>query len=621
MKSALVSVPLSFLAPLLLLAMGTLGCRNTDQSPASTMLPEPAPQPVADSVSPWADDVEGDLQDELLRSLASLWWENIVERAPTWSTYVGDTRYNGQLGDISPEAAERERLTTQGFLELSEEIDVSILTASERITLELLREDWNVELARAASGIDLASWNINPRGGPQNNLLSLAADQPLSTKRERSQLIQRWHAITGHLDQHIKNLKRGLDNGRTASHNAVLETIEQLDALLATPAVESPLVTPASEHSSEFGDQVAALVEQEVYPAFTRYRDFLRDEYLVHARPDSEPGVIHVPAGEEYYRVAIREHTSLDLSPETIHEIGLGEVARIREEMSRLGQRVFGTSEVPAIQERMRSDPALHFTTGEEVQATAEATLARANAAVEGSFGILPNAECIVVPIPDHEAPYTTIAYYRGPAADGSRPGRYYINTYEPTTRPRYEAEVLALHEAVPGHHLQIAIAMELSELPIVRRHFSSTAYVEGWGLYTERLGDEMGLYTGDLDRLGVLSFDAWRACRLVVDTGLHALGWSRDQAIEYMVLNTLLARNNVENEVDRYIAWPGQALAYKLGQLEILQLRAESKAALGDSFRLADFHDRVLENGAVTLKVLRKHVEEWIASSAAGDL
>ena len=566
--------------------------------------------------SPWKDDVEGDLQDELLKSLAALWWERGMERNPTWATYTGDPRYHGRLRDNSPEAEARDYLAITEFLSLSDEIDASSLTDSERITFELLREDWNVRIAQHESGVDLASWSINPRGGPQNDLQSLAADQPRSNETERRQFVQRWRAIPGYVDQHIANLRRGLENGRVAPYNSLRETIEQLDDLLATPLQESPLVKPALESGDGLGTDIRALTLLEIYPAFERYRDFLKNEALPNARSDDQPGVMHVAGGAAYYHAAIREHTSLDLSPNAIHEIGLSEVARIRAEMSQLGERVFGISDVAAIQERMRTDPALHFETAEEIRGVAEATLARANDASPDSFGILPKADCVVVPVPEHEAPYTTIAYYRGPAADGSRKGRYYVNTYKPETRPRYEAEVLALHEAVPGHHLQIAIAMELSELPIIRRHMESTAYVEGWALYTERLGDEMGLYSGDLDRLGILSFDAWRACRLVVDTGLHALGWTRDQAIEYMLENTLLARNNVENEVDRYIAWPGQALAYKLGQLEILQLRAEAKAALGPAFRLSEFHDRLLENGAVTLEVLRRHVQSWITES-----
>jgi uncharacterized protein (DUF885 family) len=228
-------------------------------------------------------------------------------------------------------------------------------------------------------------------------------------------------------------------------------------------------------------------------------------------------------------------------------------------------------------------------------------------------FGILPQADCEVVRIAAHEEKDSTIAYYRRPAPDGSRPGRYFINTFAPETRPRYEAEVLAYHEGIPGHHLQIAIAQELTSIPLFRRHTGSTAFVEGWALYTERLSDEMGLYSGDLDRLGVLSFDAWRACRLVVDTGLHAFGWSRQKAIDYLYENTLLAKNNVVNEVDRYIAWPGQALAYKIGQREILSLRDRAQAELGPDFSYPEFHDRVLENGAVSLETLRSVVGSWI--------
>jgi uncharacterized protein (DUF885 family) len=221
-----------------------------------------------------------------------------------------------------------------------------------------------------------------------------------------------------------------------------------------------------------------------------------------------------------------------------------------------------------------------------------------------------------VVRVPAAEEQETTIAYYRGPASDGSQPGRYFINTFAPETRPRYDAEVLAFHEAVPGHHLQIALAQETESLPRFRRETGSTAYVEGWALYTERLADELGLYSSDLDRLGMLSFDAWRACRLVVDTGLHAYGWTRQQAIDYMTANTLLAENNVENEVDRYIVWPGQAVAYKVGQREILALRAEAQAKLGERFDLKAFHDVVLGSGAVTLRVLRQNVQEWIERS-----
>jgi uncharacterized protein (DUF885 family) len=259
----------------------------------------------------------------------------------------------------------------------------------------------------------------------------------------------------------------------------------------------------------------------------------------------------------------------------------------------------------------------LYFATRDEVAEKAESALARATAAIENWFGCLPKAGCEVVRMSEYEEKHSTIAYYRQPAADGSRPGRYYINTYAPETRPRYEAEALAYHEAIPGHHLQIAIAQELEGIPEFRKNSGVTAFIEGWGLYSERLADEMGLYSSDLDRIGVLSYDSWRACRLVVDTGMHAMGWTRAQAIDFMVNNTALAENNIVNEVDRYITWPGQALAYKTGQLEMMQLRGEAKAKLGEKFDIKDFHDVLLDNGAIPLQALRQVVREYAAGGS----
>jgi uncharacterized protein (DUF885 family) len=398
----------------------------------------------------------------------------------------------------------------------------------------------------------------------------------------------------------------------------------QLDDLLAMPAEDCALSEPARRELPGARDvgawrgAVVAAVRDEIYPAFDRYRRTLRESVLPRARSDDRPGILFVEGGEAAYRAAIRRHVSLELPPEAIHAIGIEEVARIRAETSGLGLRVFGTGDLAEIQRRLRTDPALHFTTRAEVEAAARAALERAEAVVARCFRRLPRARCEVVRVPAHEERDTTIAYYREPALDGSRPGRYYINTSEPQTRPRYDAEALAFHEAVPGHHTQIALAQELEGIPALRRHFGATAFVEGWALYAERLADELDLYAGDVDRLGMLSFDAWRASRLVIDTGIHALGWTRRQAIDYLVQNTLLAENNAVNEVDRYIAWPGQALAYKLGQRELMRYRARSQAALGDRFDLAEFHQRLLENGALPLALLSRRVDAWLALETA---
>jgi uncharacterized protein (DUF885 family) len=276
---------------------------------------------------------------------------------------------------------------------------------------------------------------------------------------------------------------------------------------------------------------------------------------------------------------------------------------------------VLGTRELPETLDRLRHDAALYFSTRDEVQAKAETALARARAAIPDWFGILPAAPCVVVRMEAHEEKHSTLAYYRQPAADGSRPGQYFINTYQPETRARYEAEALAYHEAIPGHHLQLAIGQERTDLPAFRRHLGPTAYVEGWGLYTERLSDEIGLYSGDLDRFGILSFDAWRASRLVVDTGMHAFGWTRTQALEFMSQHTALAANNIANEVDRYIVWPAQALGYKIGQLELLRLRAVAEERRGAGFRIRDFHDVVLGTGALPLPTLRVLVEAYASA------
>jgi len=516
--------------------------------------------------------------------------------------------------------------------------------------------------------------SLDARSGPQVDLLSLAEDQPVATPTERAQLLERWQRMPLSIDRSAANLRRGLAVGRAASHTAVAGVIAQIDALLAAPLEDSPLVKPAtgggtwvepiagdrdlvvlgSRHGVRANALVAVnqplrveahgqptkllvpaaddpldptarghylveverIVRDKIHPAFERYREVLRDEVLPRARDDDHPGLAALPGGADHYRLCIKRETSLDLSPEEVHAFGLAEVEKIRDEIAALGLKVFGTSKVPEIQEKLRGSPEMHFQNAGEILAKAESTLARANRAVPSTFGILPKTRCEIAVIPAHEAPLSTIAYYRQPSADGSRPGRYYVNTYAPTTRTRYEAEVLAFHESVPGHHLQIAIAQELQDLPLVRRHSGSNAYVEGWALYTERLCDEMGLYTSDVDRLGMLSFDAWRACRLVVDTGIHAMGWSRQRAIDYMLANTLLAANNVENEVDRYIGDPGQALGYKVGQREMFELRAKAMAAFGDRFDMRAFHDHVLGQGAVSLAVLRETIGEWIASA-----
>jgi uncharacterized protein (DUF885 family) len=528
-----------------------------------------------------------------------------MRAAPTWATSLGDRRFDDRLSDISPAGYATERERRQDVLARAKTIDPSTLGSADRVTRRLLIEECETWIATDACRFE--EWTVDPMGGPQTELLNLPELTPLRTKAEADAYVKRVQAMAPFLDQHVANLKRGLASGRTATVDAVMKTLAQLDRLAELPENDwtffEPLRTPGAIGSKEDVARteaaIATAIRDEVQPAFERYRTFLRTQVLPAARPQDKAGLVALPGSRECYSPAIRNHTSLELTPEELHALGKSEITRIRAELSALGQKVLGTSDVAEIQRRLRTDPAMQFKSAEQIEAKAREALTRAQAAVPKWFGVTPRAACEVRPMGMHEAPQSTIAYYQQPALDGSRPGIYKLNTYKPETRPRYEAEALAFHESIPGHHLQIAIAQEMGGLPEFRKHTGTTAYGEGWGLY----------------RIGILSFDAWRASRLVVDTGIHAFGWTRQQAIDYMMENTVLAANNIENEVDRYISWPGQAVAYKVGQLEMLRLRERAKQQLGQRFDIRAFHDVVLSQGAVTLPVLREQVEAWVAS------
>jgi len=538
-----------------------------------------------------------------LDQLAADYWEAFLERHPVQATALGDRRYDDRLDD--------ETLTGRGaWARRLEELEARLAVlpdGGDPVTRAALAESLRTDMAFLDA--DLGSFSVDPMDGLQAALLSIPSYQLIRTAAEADALLARWRAMPAALDVAVDRLRGGLRAGRTGVATPVAKVVEQIDDLLARPDADWPLATPA-EQAPEIRDELLRVIGEEIRPAYRRFRAFLADELMPHARPDDRPGLLHVPDGQDAYRLLARAHTSLDTPPEEIHAIGLAEIERIDGEFVELGARLLATDGLAATLRALREAPVLHFTTRDEVFETAVRSLERANAAIPDWFGRLPKAPCEVVRMPEHEEKHSTIAYYREPSADGSRPGQHFINTYAPETRPRYEAETLAFHESVPGHHLQLAIMQELEDLPAFRRFNGCTAYIEGWGLYTERLSEEMGLLSGDLDRFGVLSFDAWRASRLVVDTGIHALGWTRQQAIDCMLAHTALGENNVANEVDRYIVWPGQALAYKLGQLELLRLRAEARERLGDRFDIRRFHDVVLGSGALPLPVLRQVVE-----------
>ena len=549
-----------------------------------------------------------------LDRLAEDYWDAVLLTDPTQGTVIGDHRYGDRLGDISTAghaaAVGRFEAIRDAVAALPPELD-----PEAALTQAALAQAVADKLAFLAA--DPRAFTVDAMNGPQTSFLDIPSLQPLRDPADGEAMLTRWWAMGPWVDQQVVQLRRGLDEGRTSVAGSVGRVIAQLDELLARPLEDWPLLEPLQAKHASWSDGawrafevgLAGAVRDGLRPAFVRYRAFLADEALPRARDEAHVGICHLPGGLETYASLARAHTTTDRSPQEIHEIGLAEIARIDAEIVELGGRVLGTRDLPTTLAALRGDPSVHFSSGEEIVGVAERSLARAVAAIPAWFGRLPQAQCVVVRMQAHEEQHATIAYYREPPQDGSRPGRYYINTYAPQTRPRYEAEALAFHESVPGHHLQIAIGQELEHLPAFRRHAETTAFVEGWGLYAERLADEMGLYSADLDRIGMLSFDAWRASRLVVDTGMHALAWSRSAAIDFMAAHTALATNNIANEVDRYIGWPGQALAYKIGQLEIRALRGEAQAALGAAFDIRRFHDAVLGHGALPLGVLRGSV------------
>jgi uncharacterized protein (DUF885 family) len=545
--------------------------------------------------------------NDALADLADRYWDAWLAAHPTSGTALGERRYDDRLDPIGPEpdaARDRELRALQAELAA---LRPRLETDDDRLTAADL--DSRLRADRDLLAADPHAYTVDALEGPQVGFMNLPTLQGFATAEERQAMVARWRAMPAWVDDLADQHRRGLREGRPVPRALVDRVVAELDDLMAQAPADWPLAKPARNGAdAEFADAIRGAVD-ELRAAFGRYRTTLVDELRPAGRDDEHVGLMHLSGGAEIYAGLARAHTTIDLAPQALHELGRDEIERIDAEFVELGGRLIGTRDLPSTLARLRDDPALHFATRDEVFESALGTLERANDAIPDWFGRLPKARCEVVVMQPHEEKHSTIAYYREPASDGSRPGQYYVNASEPQTRPRYEAEALAVHEAVPGHHLQIAIAQELDHLPAFRRLWGSTAFVEGWGLYTERLADEMGLYSTEVDRFGILSFDAWRASRLVVDTGMHALGWSRGRAIAYMLEHTALAPNNVANEVDRYITWPGQALAYKVGQLELLRLRDEVQSRLGDAWDVRRFHDAVLGEGALPLGVLRESV------------
>ena len=442
------------------------------------------------------------------------------------------------------------------------------------------------------------------------------------SRQDFADYVARLRDFSRHCDQQIELLRKGIEEGLTQPAIIMRDSTAQAAAHAVDDPAESLLLENVAEEAREgLGEdqwravetEIRAAIRSSVIPAYQRFAEFLEKEYLPVCR--GSVGASAMPGGREFYRDRVRRFTTIDVTPEELHQTGLDENARIREAMEAIVDQVRFDGDLPAFLQYLRSDPKFYAETPEELMKEVALILKKADGRLPELFGRLPRIPYGIREIPAYVAPQTTSAYYWPPATDGSRGGFYYVNTYNLSSRPLYQLEALSLHEAVPGHHLQLALQAELTDLHPISRESNFTAFIEGWALYSEQLGGEIGFYKDPYQEFGRLSMEAWRASRLVVDTGIHWMGWSRGQAIEYMRDNTALSEHNVIAEIDRYIGWPGQALAYKTGQLVISRLRATAEKELGDRFDVRAFHDRVLEAGSIPLPLLEKRVDEWIAA------
>ncbi len=557
------------------------------------------------------------MSDETLRSLAEEYWETLLETSPSTATLLGDHRYDDRLEDLSADAERVLRDRWASIRSRLSEIGPDRLDVGDRVTCGLLA----AELDDAMASIDqhLFELQSDQMTGFHIELLQAVPVMAAPDQRSADMLVERFRQIPRALQQAARRFLDGAAAGRTPAAVCVARSVNMIEGYLASSLDVDVFATVGGPDDWD-RTELRRVVEDEVRPAYRRMADTLKGQLLPVARDDEHCGLSWLgDDGARIYATLVLHHTTLDLPPEEIHAIGMKEVTeKLPAEYAEVGGRLFGLTDPVEVLDRLRTDPELRYTTGEEIMGDAREAFEAGKAAMGEWFGRLPQSPCAIEEVPAFLAADSPSAYYFPPAGDGSRGGTYYVNTHHPENKARYETASIAFHEAIPGHHLQLAIATELTDVPRFRRFsLANTAYVEGWGLYSERLADDMGLYRNDMERIGMLAADSIRACRLVVDTGLHALGWTRQQAIDFMAANTPVSVEEVTVEIDRYIGMPGQALAYKLGQREILRLRASAQARLGEAFDFPGFHDAVLTSGAVRLPILAELVDAWVAAKA----
>ncbi len=548
--------------------------------------------------------------DPAAKALADGYIAAYFDRYPEQATEYGvPGHHHDKLTDNSLDALKAWEAKEDAWLIEAKAIDPSaIATSPMRAAYAIARESIESNIGSRVCRDEL--WNVSQMTGWQVDDGYLVTIQPVGNEQARAEALARWALLPHYIDTEIVNLREGLKLGYTAPKESVKIVLDQINSLATAPAADSPFMSPVQrDKDPAFDKAFTALVNTQLVPAFKRYRDFLQKEYLPGAR--EAIAVSANPEGSACYAASVRYHSSLPILATDVHALGLKEMDGITAEMKTIAERSFNTSDVPALLQKLRTDRQYMFKDRADLLAYTEAALTRAKAAIPDWFGLKPKADVRMEPYPkfrEKNAPNE----YNPPAEDGSRSGLFYVSAYQAEKKSRAPQESTAFHETIPGHHMQMSIALERKEIHPIGRYIFNSGYVEGWALYAERLADEMKLYSGDLDRLGMLSGQAFRAARLVVDSGIHTMGWTRQQAIDYMLAHTAEAKDDIASEVDRYIIYPGQATAYMLGELEIRRARAAAEQTMGAKFNIKTFHDQVLEDGGVPLTFLSAKIKGW---------
>jgi len=559
--------------------------------------------------------------DQALTDIVDRHWAWTLENYPEMRAEYGDDSGNAQWTDISLEGFAQRQQALAAFAVELDAIEPATLSENARLNRLMLSREIRDELKAYDSGLHLMG--INMRSGPQHRH-AMAEWIPLDSAQDFEDWLSRLEKLPEQLQQHQRLLEAGIERDRVQARIVMARVPDQINRVVVSDSEQSPFYKAfvqlpddiPAETATRLRQRAKSLIENQLNPAYSKFGEFIESTYLPATR--EQPGVGSLTGGKALYRERVAHYTTTELSPEAIHQIGLDEVARIREEMEQVIAEVGFQGDIAQFNNYLRTDPQFYYESPEALLEGYQAISKRIDPQLVKLFGQLPRMPYGVRPIPEEMAPDTTTAYYMGPAADGSRAGWYYVNLYKPEVRPKFEMEVLSVHESVPGHHLQIALAMELGQLPEFRKNSNVTAFVEGWGLYSERLGYDLGLYQDPYSRYGQLIYDMWRAVRLVVDTGIHYFGWSRERAIEFFKANAAKTETDIVNEIDRYIGWPGQALAYKIGQLTMLELRQEAERDLGAAFDIRAFHDHLLGAGALPLDALEARMRSWIREQQA---